>query len=404
MRKKKKIFTFCDFYILLRLIYELQFLLFGRSGTLFSRIVFLFIVGASIYYTVYAISRYKLPKFMRALSVLLLMFTIYGVIPIITGESYRIGLFVVPSYGYLQQIYLSLLPIFPFFVFTKKGIITQIRLQRWLFIFFVAVSLQYIQNQNLSLIMAMERGSNAEEFANNVGYYFLGIVPLLSFLSKKKTIQYIGLAYAMTFIILSVKRGAILIGAICLVWFLMNTLKNARHTQKIVVFVLGVVIVVFGFFMIQNMLDNSLYFNSRLEATLEGDSSARDVYYARFWEHFFNEENVFSLLVGNGANATIRIGGNYAHNDWLEIAINQGVLGLIIYLVYFICFFKSCRISRFDGEVYLAISSLFIIELLKTMFSMSYSDLSIYSTFSLGYCMARISDYKSQMDYRMVKN
>lgn len=403
MKEKNKILAFCDFYILSRLIYELQFLLFGRAGTLLSRLVFLFFVGASMYYTIYAISRYRLPKYMKALCVLLLMFTIYGLIPIVNGESYHVGPYVVPSYGYLQQIYLSLLPIFPFFVFTKQGIITQKRLQCWLLFFFVALSLQFIQNQNQSLIMAMESGSNAEGFTNNVGYYFLGVIPLLSFLSEKKMLQSIGLAIAMLFILLSVKRGAILIGAISLTWFFLNSLKNARHTQKVGIVVLGVFILAFGFFTIQNLLENSHYFNSRLEATLEGDSSARDFYYTLFRKHFFNESNLFLLLFGNGANATIKIGGNYAHNDWLEIAIDQGVFGLIIYFIFFVRFFKSCKIARFDYNVYLAISLLFIIESSKTFISMSYSDISIYSTFCLGYCMGRISDHELNMDNQMVK-
>lgn len=391
---KSKIFTICDIYIVLRLIYELQFMLFGESGFFLSRLIFLLFIGISVYYTFYALARYKLPVFMKALSILLLMFTIYGIIPILDGEKFRVGPVVIPSYTYIQQIYLSLLPIFSFFVFYKKGVLTPKRIQRWILVFFVSLSLQFVQEKTKTLQMLMDAGSRMEEVTNNVGYYFLGIIPLLAFLSNKKVFQYIGLAYAMTFIIMSVKRGAIIVGAICVAWFLFNTLKTARRSQKIAVILLGVAVVILGTYFVQGMLESSAYFNTRLEATIEGDSSGRDYYYTMFWNHFTNDSNLLRFLFGNGANATIIIGGNYAHNDWLEIAINQGLLGVIIYAFFFISFFKTCKVARFYDNVYLAVSSLFIMELFKTLFSMSYADMSIYSTFCLGLCMGKISDYE----------
>lgn len=338
---------------------------------------------------------------MKALSVLLAMFTIYGIIPILMGEKYQIGPFFVPGYAYLQQIYLSLLPIFAFFVFFKKGLLGPERIQRWIIIFFIALIIQFIQEKNKALQLLMDTGSRSEEVTNNVGYYFLGLIPLLAFLSKKRVLQYIGLSLIMLFIILSVKRGAIVIGAVCIFWFLYNTLKNTRRSQRAILILLSVVVVIVGVYLVHNMLENNEYFYTRLEKTIDGDTSGRDYYYTKYWNHFTKESNLLEFLFGNGANATIKIGGNYAHNDWLEIAINQGFMGLIIYLIYFVRFFKSSRVARFDNATHLALSLLFIIEISKTMISMSYSDLSIQSTFCLGLCMGIISDYESSKNFQV---
>jgi hypothetical protein len=92
---------------------------------------------------------------------------------------------------------------------------------------------------------------------------------------------------------------------------------------------------------------------------------------------------------GSGANATLSISSLYAHNDWLEIAINQGVFGLIIYFFYWIMFFRECSSKSYTPYARLAMQLLFIIYFMKTFFSMSYNDMTVGATLVLGYCLAQ---------------
>lgn len=393
---KSKLFNSCNLYIFLWLIYSVQSFVFGGKGTIFSSIIIFSLMGISAYHFVYALFNYKMPKYMKGLTVLVIMFTIYGVILILSGKTIRFmgSGAVVNKVSYLKSILISLLPVFSFYVFTRKGLLTKEVLLKWTPVFFIIASMQFFQYQQEALMKSAEE---VEEITNNIGYAFLSLIPLLAFWSHKRFVQYFGLALSMMFIILGMKRGAILIGAVSFVLFLHQSLKSASRKQKIWTFFLSIVLIIGAIFMFSYMLQNSTYFNERLEYTLEGYSSGRDRLYGTFWRHFINESNPFLFLFGNGALGTLTISFNYAHNDWLEIVINQGFLGILVYVYYWIMFYKTWKKSAFDSEIYLATGLVLLIFFMKTLFSMSYNDMDVYVTLSLGYCMGMISEYDRQM-------
>ena len=41
---------------------------------------------------------------------------------------------------------------------------------------------------------------------------------------------------------------------------------------------------------------------------------------------------------------------NFAHNDWLEILTNQGLVGVVIYGFYWVCFMLTCRSRYITGS------------------------------------------------------
>lgn len=390
--KKTKLFSLCNIYIFLWLVYYLQSMVFGRVGTIYSQVIILFLSTVSIYYMVYALIHYKVNPYLKALAVFVALLTVYGLVLIVSSQTiYRVSI-AVSGYTYLLSLYNSLLPIFPFYVFTRQGQLTRSSLRWWTIFFLVAVLMQYQANQQAALLRAMEIGSSREEFTSNVGYEFLAIIPLLAFFSDKKIIQYAGLAYVMVFLLLTVKRGAILIGAICIVYFLWSSMRGARGNRKFIVVALSVAVIVVGYFYVQNLLENSDYFLYRWEVTQEGGTSGRDELFSTFFNHFINESNPFVFLFGNGAWGTLKLFQQVAHNDWLELAINQGLLGVVVYFVYLTKFYKVIRTARFSNEIHLAITLLFIINSLRSFFSMSYGDMSIYATSCLGYSLGMIAE------------
>lgn len=397
--KKEKVFSFCNIYIILWLVYYLQSMVFGRVGTIYSQVIILFLTIVSIYYMFYALIHYKLNPYLKVLTIFIALLTVYGFV-LLTGSnslSTHRASESVSSYTYLLGLYNSLLPIYPFYVFTRQGTLTRASLRWWTLPFLVVVLLQYNLDHQAALLRALEAGSDRDEFTNNVGYEFLAIIPLLAFFSDKKVIQYAGLAYVMVFLLLAMKRGAILIGAICVVYFLWYSMSRTKGIRKLFVVVLSVAVIVVGYFAVMNLLENSEYFLYRLEVTQEGGTSGRDEIYSLFFNHFINESDLFELLFGNGAYGTLKVFQRLAHNDWLELAINQGLLGVVVYLVYWFKLYKTVRSARFNDEIHLAITLLFIIFLLRTFFSMSYGDMSIYATSCLGYCLGRISEKEAEM-------
>lgn len=378
-----------NIYILLWCLYTIQGVLFA-SGTILTQALLLLILVISIFYAVYCYNHYKLPRFFTGLSLLLFIFTIYGVTLIMKGERLEmteINPIVVNNYTYLKSIYMSLLPIFPFYAFTRKGLITEKTLQVSIFIFLVVTTVAFFYKERLALMILI----NATESTNNIAYSFVYLIPFAPLFNKHPYVQYAILAYCMIFLLMGVKRGAIIIGIMCFLVIFLSLAANARNSRQFRYIFLSVILLVFAFYAFDYFLATSDYFNNRLAITLEGSSSNRDNLFSFFSNYFLYETDDFEFLFGGGANATLKIRGQYAHNDWLEIAINQGLLGLFAYAFFWITFFKTWRKTKSDKNLYLIMGLILLITFVKTMFSMSYNDYDFYLTLMLGYCLAQVS-------------
>ena len=135
-------------------------------------------------------------------------------------------------------------------------------------------------------------------------------------------------------------------------------------------------------------MENSAEFRYRISQTFEGDSSGRDALYNTFLNHFLQEQNPFRFLFGYGANGTILLGGNYAHNDWLEIITNQGILGFVIHLVYWVTLIVFWKKIKRNPQAFMAIGLFIIVYLFSSFFSMSYNCVTRCAAMILGYYLA----------------
>lgn len=344
----------------------------------------------SLYYAIYANQRYKLPIYFKGLNLLLIMFTIYGMILILSGEQIILThtYVITTNTTYLKSILLSLLPIYPFYVFTRQGYLTEKGIRFWFFVFFLLAIRSFFRSQERQMEAALEAGSSATEFTSNVGYTFVALLPALVYFQKKQMLQYILMVVCAYFIVTAMKRGAIICGAVCIVWFLAINLKKTKRNRRFLLLFLSVIVLAALAYIFYYMLDSSDYFNYRIQQTESGDSSGRDILYSTFFNHFIKESNIMRFMFGYGANGTLKISFNYAHNDWLEIAINQGVIGLLIYLFYWICLFRTWRRSRQYPQVFMAIGMFLFIYFLSTLFSMSYNSVSRCAAMVLGYSLA----------------
>jgi O-antigen ligase len=73
---------------------------------------------------------------------------------------------------------------------------------------------------------------------------------------------------------------------------------------------------------------------SRFIQAKEGNLSGRTELYSSLWMYYKNSD-IKNLLFGYGFAQSIRFVGNTAHNDWLEILIGQGIMGISLYFFYF---------------------------------------------------------------------
>jgi len=383
----------CDFFFFLWVIYYLQGIIYPEGGIISISILAINLL-ISVYYAIKVIEIPDKPVYFKGLTCLLIMFSIYGILLIVlNGVTFHYGIAnTKPSYNYIKSIYLSLLPIFPFFYFTVSGYLTEGRLKKWIIIFFFSCTLTYFKTKQQELLSI---GSDQTETTNNAGYLFLSLLPAVILYKKKPILMLVCLLYIMAFIIMGMKRGAIIIGALIFLYLLYSIWRTFDYGKKLQFFIIALIAIIGAVYLVFYQMETSEYALQRIADTKEGNSSGRDIIFHFFWNYFTNEADLLHYLVGRGAYGTLEIYHKFAHNDWLELAINQGLLGIGIYLFYWICLYKTWK----NCTNLTTKSVLFMIGLIcfiKTLFSMSYEDMTFLDTSILGFALA--SNYKFEID------
>ena len=384
----------CDWFIIVWVLYYLQGVLYSSGGAISTGLL-----GINLLVSINcAIKIWKMPNnppYIKGLNLLVLMFSIYGFALIMMSPStiyYRMSGKSMASYNYIKAIYLSILPIYAFYYFSLKGYLTAERLRWWAVVFCISSVVSYFIYMQQAMEMLLESGSSAEETTNNAGYLFLSLIPIWVVYRKKPLLQYAGLAFCMAFLLMGMKRGAIAIGGVVFIYLIWQIIRNARGKQRVIVILLTATLAIVGVYFVIDMMTSSDYFMQRLEDTKEGNSSGRDSLYSFFWTYFTEKADAIQYLFGRGANGTLEIYYNYAHNDWLEIAVNQGLLGIAVYAVYWKKFYSTWRQST-NTEAKTILALVGIIYFAQTLFSMSYGCMTYVSTSVLGYALAT---YKKQ--------
>ena len=383
----------CDFFLLGWVLYYLQGIVYTTGGAISSALLGINLI-VSVNCALKVMRWRNKPIYFRGLNMLMLLFTVYGFILVLMGPStlyYPISGISMPAYNYIKSIYLSLLPIYPFYYYTKKGYLTAEHLRIWGGIFLVSVTLSYFRTQREALEALIERGSKADEITNNSGYLFLSCLPLLVLYRKKPIIQFAFLAFVMAFIVMGMKRGAIALGLASSVYFMWQAITKSKGKTRFLFIVLSVSICIGSVLFFIHQMSSSDYMMKRIEDTLAGNSSGRDGLYSFFWKYFTEDSCFIHYLLGRGANGTLDIYYNYAHNDWLEIAVNQGLLGIFVYAFYWFGFLKTWkRAKNIDAKTIIAL--IILIFFAKTIFSMSYADMTYVSTSILGYALGTLNE------------
>lgn len=371
----------CNFYIFLYLLYN--------RGVFFPSYIYqpllLIVLLVSIYYFFYVNNHYK-SQYIIAVNILIALFTIYGVIFIVNGEIIYFEGVRLENYRYIVNIYSYLLPIYPLYAFSRKGYLNDHSIRQWILIFLGVVVATYFLNE---IRIKQSSIGDVDELTNNIGYSFLSLMPLLFFI-KKPIVQYLLLLVILLFVFLSMKRGAIIISIAGLLFFLYrNRTSFSNKPSTIYILMLSAFVIASLYNYVIYQYNTSIFFQYRVEKTLAGSTSGRDYIYEKAI-NYLSQENGLSLIVGNGANQTYAILGNRAHNDWLELLINQGLIGFIVYLFYWMTIAFYLKKARKQGLLFNVLSMFGLIYFTKSFFSMSYDSLDIYAIIAVCWSIANI--------------
>lgn len=331
--------------------------------------------------------------FIGGLNSLLLLFSIYGLFRVIGGEQIIAYLGSGRAIGpreYLIEYWRSILPIYAFLYYSIKGQITEKTLLFWLIVFTIGSVCNYYYEENNRLAM-IAAGSAIDGVTNNQSYSFVALMAFLPFLEKRPLVQYSLLSFFVLFTIMGMKRGAILVGILCIVLFLCRSYRQAKNFQKVTIVLFSIVTVFIGYLVVMWYIQNNVYFMTRVEDTLNGVSSGRDAIYKKLWDYFTTDMGIVQILFGLGADGTFRAIGQAGHNDWIEVLIDTGILGLSLYVLYWFKVAKTWILAKrfLEEKIYLCIMIIFASLLIKTAFSMSINDIKIYTSMPLGYCISK---------------
>lgn len=284
-----------------------------------------------------------------------------------------------PSISYMGNISVTLLSIPLFITLGKKGVMTEKFYLLSVIVLLLSGLVYYENSKYLVLFM-----TNRDETTINASVIFLYILSFIVLL-KNRYISYGLILICVYFLMDGAKRGNIICAIPILTLFFVLTFRNkqVKFSEKLIFIIFFLYTLSWG---IKNFEQNE-FLQSKLEQTIDGDSSGRDRIYKNSWKVYSESESINNLLFGYGYQATVSNNqiGNLAHNDWLEILVDHGAVGAIIYISIFILLFQRIRKEKELQKRYVLIT-ITSVWFLKSLFSMGYTNETMFVLFlSFGY-------------------
>lgn len=345
-----------------------------KSGGILSMSLAGVLIALSAIYTMKLWLNFRVNGYLKALTAVLILVSVYGFVAYLTDGSVVIGKKgSTPTINWFKTMYMSILPVFTYTYFVLHGYLS-VKFVRILAPFLILSIIGYYYNISTQQFEKVrEYGAQVENITNNAGYSVLSLMPILLAFDKKKLLQFVGLICIIVAVTLAMKRGAIFIGAIMSLLFISKEFKESRGITKSAIILLIFLLCGSTYMFISDYMMDNDYFLRRMNNTIDGNSSGRDDIYATLWEHYLHETSILKIIFGGGIWYTTKISWTAAHNDWLEFLLDMGALGVVIFAIYWIKFFQLTIFKKLPANSRFCLLLIFVLYFLRTIFSMSIS-------------------------------
>lgn len=180
---------------------------------------------------------------------------------------------------------------------------------------------------------------------SNSSYTVLYILPFM-LCHRNKIIRIMSIILVLLVVMFSLKRGGF-IALFCsiLVYLYISQISIKKRRINILSIILVIVAIVLLLYLIMYIndifLSNSLF--NRLEDSIDSEGSGRFSIYNYYW-NLFKGSSLLQFIIGRGWLGSIRCSdlGLTCHNDFLEVLIDFGIIGLIFYLTFITSLIKFC--------------------------------------------------------------
>ncbi|WP_180109526.1 MULTISPECIES: O-antigen ligase [unclassified Acinetobacter] len=336
------------------------------KGTVFTQISLLLIFIISIYYgyKVILLEAHR-SLFIGAWSALLILCMVGYLITLDIGNPYY--------FSQIKAILLFLLPLFPFYYLAKNGKLTEKHLLRFFLLMFLVTILNFNYSEKLILL---SRDNDSSDVVNNLAYQFVLLIPYL-FMVKRNLVSILFFGIIFSFIIQGSKRGALIVGVLISLFFIYHRLSMIDHKYRVRSYILLTFCMGFLVFYLYKYFLSNEYLINRFSRIDDG-GSGRDIIYSSLLGAWYNSDNILNFIFGYGFSSTLDLSstGNFAHNDWLEILINFGLLGFFLYILIFLGLLKIVYKEKFKKEYKLVLLAIIFMWFLITLFSMVFNSYS----------------------------
>ncbi len=278
-------------------------------------------------------------------------------------------LWLTPSTTQIGNTLYALLAFISFAYLGKSGVLMSKFITLSGILLIVAAIPSFYYAQQLALIKLL---TEADDTTVNASVLFLMLLPMVLII-RNRMISLILFCVCLFFLIQGAKRGnivAAVIPSVLYIWMLFK--ENRKSFFQILLLIVAIIgIAIWA----KDIILANEYLIGRYEKTLEGNSSGRDEIYQTLWNMWYEADNILTIIFGYGFDGTIAFSPRHSrgHNDWLEILIDFGIVGIFCYMRIFLSMLKVLRNMRID-IVRSILLSIFFIWSLKTLYSMGFTD------------------------------
>ena len=171
----------------------------------------------------------------------------------------------------------------------------------------------------------------------HASYYIAFLLPIILF-HKNQRIAILILAAAFLSAVLSYKRGVLVALIVFAAFYGLKILMDRPSHKFVLIIVYLLAVVGFGYVSDRYVSSEVSYMESRMGRILEDDGSGRIYIYTEV----IREISSFSVqdwAFGRGVKATediMNLEGDSAHNDWLELLYDYGVIATLVWFFFII--------------------------------------------------------------------
>lgn len=296
-------------------------------------------------------------------------------------------------FNQLKTILIAALPFYPFYYFAQNKILKE----RHLFLFFIFLIPVIIADFYFSKDAILATRVSNFNIVNNAAYSFVFLIPYVFLIKHKKIVSSLIMLLLLFFIVEGAKRGALITGVIGAVFFAYYQLRTIEKKNRALGFLfVGIGITVIAFYGYKYYISNE-YLVERMISITQGDSSGRDEIYASLFNSWYESNSYINLLFGFGFASTLTVSesGHFAHNDWLELLTNFGLLGVIIYVTMFYAAIRYALDKKLSIDKRLLMMAIVSMWFMTTAVSMNYtSSNAMYQNILIAFLMANYNTNK----------